>query len=107
ALSADKIALGENHVVNSGCAELIFFLFGFESLALQFAGFGRSFDASTILNQGDIGIANVKESAVFELLHHGLLLASRKNRALVVGLSGAIANGNLQVHVHGVVGRSS
>ena len=97
ALGGDEIALRLNNEVDGRCAELIFLLLGFKGLLLQFARFGGGFNAATVLFESNVSIAHVEQRGVLQLLQLGFELALRKDGALVVGLRGTVADGNLQV----------
>src|SRR5215472_9927555 len=66
ALGRDEIALRQNDVVDRRSTKLVLLLFGLERLLLQFAGFDGCFNLCAGLGQGDIGVANVKQSGVSE-----------------------------------------
>ena len=71
--------------------ESVFFLFGFEGLLLQFAGFDGGVDARAILLQGDVSVADVEKRRVSQLLQLSFELALGERGARVIGLRGAVA----------------
>ena len=90
ALCGDEVALRQDDVVNGRGAELIFLLFGVESLLLQFACFNRGGDLGAVLCERDVGVAYVKKRGVSELLGQAAATAAatstpnRKNISLAL-----------------------
>src|SRR5260370_32328456 len=96
-LRIDQVALRVNDEVNGGRVELVFFLLGIKRLLLQLAGFAGGLDLSAALSERDVGVADVEQRRVLELLQLGLELTLRKDGALIVRLRGTISQGDLHV----------
>ncbi len=96
-LGKDEVTLCQDHLVDRGCAELILFLLGIKRLLLQFARLTGGFDLVAVLGEQDVGIADIKQGEVFQLLQRRFELTLRKDSALIVRLCGMVAERNLQV----------
>ncbi len=68
ALCVDEVALCLNDELYGGCSELILFLLRIKRLLLQFAGLAGGLDLSAILRQRDVGVADVEQRGVLQLL---------------------------------------
>src|SRR6202158_50680 len=97
ALGKDQIALRLNDKVYRRCAELILFLLRIKRLLLQFARLAGGIDLGAVLGEQDIGVADVEQGEVFQLLQRRFELTLRKDSALIVRLCGTVAERDLQV----------
>ncbi len=85
--------------------ESVFFLFGFEGLLLQFAGLDGGVHARAVLLQGDVGVADVEERGVSQLLQLRFELALGQRGASVIGLRGAVAQRQIKIQRREVIGK--
>src|SRR6202171_889795 len=97
ALGVDEVTLRLNDEVNGRCAQLILFLLRIKRLLLQFARLAGGIDLGAILGEQDIGVADVEQGEVFQLLPRRFELTLRKDSALIVRLCGTVAERDLQV----------
>ena len=102
-LGGDEVSLRQNDLIDRGGAESVSLLLGLKRLPLQFACFGGSLHTRAILFKCDVGVANVEQGRVLQLLHFHLDLALDELRALVVGLQGTIANRNGDADLRSIV----
>src|SRR5260370_26502673 len=104
-LGKDEVTLRLNDEVYGRCAELILFLLGIKRLLLQFARLAGGFDLGAVLRERDVGIADVEQGEVLQLLQLCFEQTLREDRALIVRLCGTVAKRDLQVQRNGVIGK--
>jgi len=83
----------QNHLVDRGCAELILLLLRIKRLLLQFARLAGGIDLGAVLGEQDIGIADVEQGQVFQLLQRRFELTLHKDSALIIRLCGTVRRG--------------
>src|SRR2546429_164939 len=79
ALGSDKVALRLNNEVYCRCPELILFLFRIKRLLLQLARLAGGVDLGAVLGERDVGVADVEQRGVLQLLQLRLEPTLRKD----------------------------
>jgi len=103
ALRLDEVALGLNDEEDRRSTELIFLLFCIERLLLQFARLAGGLDLGAVLGKGDVGVADIEQSGVLQLLQLRPELPLGEDGALVVCLGRSIAKRDLYIQRYLVI----